>query len=304
MNKRFLNTCCLIAIFASGAVAAEDKAETQTPAAAEVTAEKQAPAVSGETTVATVNGRALPLDLFRMYYAERLRQANTQNSPAFQNQAFNEFVNIVVTAQDAESKGLEKEQQIAYLLELERMQVLSRAALQNAAQMAQPTEEELQKAYDEQVGKEKRVEYKARHILVKTEDEAKALIKELDGGADFEKLATEKSLGPTGKTGGDLGWFDATQMVQPFTEAVATMKKGSHSSTPVQTQFGWHVILLEDTRESDPPSLEQVKGELTTALQREKLGAYVAELRNAAKLELNSDLIKMNEDEEGDAAAK
>ena len=304
MNKRFLNTCCLIAIFASGAVAAEDKAETQTPAAAETTAETQAPAVSGDTTVATVNGRALPLDLFRMYYAERLRQANTQNSPAFQNQAFNEFVNIVVTAQDAESKGLEKEQQIAYLLELERMQVLSRAALQNAAQMAQPTEEELQKAYDEQVGKEKRIEYKARHILVKTEDEAKSLIKELDGGADFEKLATEKSLGPTGKTGGDLGWFDANQMVQPFTEAVATMKKGSHSSTPVQTQFGWHVILLEDTRESDPPTLEQVKDELSAALQREKLSAYVAELRNAAKLELNSDLIKMNDGEEGDAAAK
>jgi peptidyl-prolyl cis-trans isomerase C len=304
MNKRFLHTCCLIAIFAGGAVAAEDKAETQTPAAAETTAETQAPAVSGDTTVATVNGRALPLDLFRMYYAERLRQANTQNSPAFQNQAFNEFVNIVVTAQDAESKGIEKQKQIGYLLELERMQVLSRAALQNAAEMAQPTEEELQKAYDEQVGKEKRVEYKARRILVKTEDEAKSLVKELDGGADFEKLATEKSLGPTGKTGGDLGWFDANQMVQPFTEAVATMKKGSHSSTPVQTQFGWHVILLEDTRESDPPSLEQVKGELTTALQREKLGAYVAELRNAAKLELNSDLIKMNEDEEGDVAAK
>ncbi len=304
MNKRFLNTCCLIAIFASGAVAAEEKAETQTPAAAEVTAEKQAPAVSGETTVATVNGHALPLDLFRMYYAERLRQANTQNSPAFQNQAFNEFVNIVVTAQDAESKDLEKEQQIGYLLELERMQVLSRAALQNAAQMAQPTEEELQKAYDEQVGKEKRVEYKARHILVKTEDEAKALIKELDGGADFEKLATEKSLGPTGKTGGDLGWFDANQMVQPFTEAVATMKAGSHSSTPVQTQFGWHVILLEDTRESDPPTLEQVKDELSAALQREKLSAYVADLRNAAKLELNSDLIKMGDGGEGDAAAK
>ena len=303
MNKRFLNTCCLIAIFASGAVAAEDKAETQTPASA-AAAETQAPAVSGDTTVATVNGRALPLDLFRMYYAERLRQANTQNSPAFQNQAFNEFVNIVVTAQDAESKGLEKEQQIGYLLELERMQVLSRAALQNAAQMAQPTEEELQKAYDEQVGKEKRVEYKARHILVKTEDEAKSLVKELDGGADFEKLATEKSLGPTGKTGGDLGWFDANQMVQPFTEAVATMKKGSHSSTPVQTQFGWHVILLEDTRESDPPTLEQVKDELSAALQREKLSAYVADLRNAAKLELNSDLIKMGDGGEGDAAAK
>ena len=303
MNKRFLNTCCLIAIFASGAVAAEDKAETQTPASA-AAAETQAPAVSGDTTVATVNGRALPLDLFRMYYAERLRQANTQNSPAFQNQAFNEFVNIVVTAQDAESKGLEKEQQIAYLLELERMQVLSRAALQNAAQMAQPTEEELQKAYDEQVGKEKRIEYKARHILVKTEDEAKSLIKELDGGADFEKLATEKSLGPTGKTGGDLGWFDANQMVQPFTEAVATMKVGSHSSAPVQTQFGWHVILLEDTRESDPPTLEQVKDELSAALQREKLSAYVADLRNAAKLELNSDLIKMGDGGEGDAAAK
>lgn len=291
INKRILHTCSLVALLTSGGLAAEDK-----PAATDTAA------VGGETTVATVNGKAIPLDMFRLYYADRLRQANTQNSPAFQNQGFNEFVNIVVTAQDAESKGLEKEEAVRYLLELQRLQVLSRAALQKAAEETQPTEEDLKKAYDERIGKEKRTEYKARHILVKTEDEAKELIVAIDGGADFVELAKEKSLGPTGKNGGDLGWFGADQMVQPFTEAVAAMKPGSHTGKPVQTQFGWHVILLEETRESDPPSLEEVKAELTAVLQRDTLGKYVAELRNSAKLDLNSDLIKVTEPGETPAA--
>jgi peptidyl-prolyl cis-trans isomerase C len=285
MKRRILYSCCLVAMFASAVVTAEEKSETT------------APAVSGETTVATVNGQSIPLDLFRAYFAERLRQGNAQNTPEFQNQAFNEFVNIVVTAQDAEKKELDKENAVRYLLELQRLQALSRVALQSESQSLQPSEEDLQKAYDQRIGKEKRTEYKARHILVKTEDEAKKIIEELKGGADFVELAKEKSLGPTGKNGGDLGWFGSDQMVKPFTEAVAGMKPGAYSSAPVQTQFGWHVILLEESRESDPPALDEVKGELTAALQREALGTYIAGLRNAAKLDLNPDLIKVNEPE-------
>jgi peptidyl-prolyl cis-trans isomerase C len=292
MNKRILQSCCLAALVASGALAAEEEAEAPAPSTP----------VSGDTSVATINGLAIPLDMFRLYFADRLRQGNAQNTPAFQNRAFNEFVNIVVTAQDAEGNGLDKQKEIGYLLDLQRLQALSRAALQNVANTTEPTDEELQNAYDERIGKEKRTEYKARHILVKTEEEGKQVIEELKGGADFIELAKEKSLGPTGKNGGDLGWFGSDQMVKPFTEAVAAMEPGTSSSSPVQTQFGWHVILLEETRESDPPSMEQVKPELTAALQRDALSKYVADLRNAAELELNSDLIKVNETGEPAAA--
>ena len=292
MSKPTFRIFLLAAMLSSGAFAADKKADEKSGAAA----------VSGDTPVATVNGLAIPLDLFRMYYADRLRQPNIKNSPELQNQAFNELINMVVTAQDAESKGLDKDESVRRLLELQRLQTLSRAALQTAAQAIEPKDEELKKLYEERVGKEKRTEYKARHILVKTEEEAKKLIAELDGGADFADLAKEKSLGPTGKGGGDLGWFGAGQMVPPFTEAVAAMKPGTHSSKPVQTQFGWHVILLEESRESDPPSLDDVKGELTTLMQQETLAKYVASLRESAKLDLNPDLIKMNESEKAPAA--
>lgn len=285
MNKRILHVCCLAGLLAGGGLAAQES----TPA----TASGPGP----ETSIATINDQDISLGLFRLFYAERLRQQNAENSPAFQNQAFNEFVNIVVTAQNAVEKGIDKDPNVQNAMELQRLQLLSRLALQDAARSLMPTDEALQKAYDERYGNEKQKEYKARHILVKTEDEAKKLIEELNGGGDFQALAKTNSLGPTGKNGGDLGWFDAKQMVKPFTEAVEGMEPGSHSDTPVQTQFGWHVILLEETREADPPSLDSVKGELGAGMQRETLSNYVAELRERAKLDLNSDLIKANSED-------
>ena len=288
MNKRIFHICGLVTLMASGGLSAEDQPADKAAATPP----------SGDTTIATVNGQELPLDLFRRFYAERLRQSNTQNTPQFQNQAFNEFVNIVVTAQDAEKTGLEKEKSFETALDLQRLQLLSSFAIRNAAATFEPSEEELQKAYDERFAKGNGIDYKARHILVKTEDEGKKLIEELKGGADFVELAKSKSLGPTGKDGGELGWFGAGQMVQPFTDATAALKPGEHSSEPVQTQFGWHVILLEETRESKPPALDEVKGQLTAALQRNALGAYVAELREKADLDLNPDLIKATESDE------
>jgi len=284
MNKRILHASCLVVLLASGGLAAEDKG-----------AEKAAVSPpAGDTTIATINGSAIPLDMFRIFFSDRLRQANAQNTPEFQNQAFNELVNIVVTAQDAERKGLDKQDQVGSALAVQRLQLLSRLALQDAAQNMKPSEEELKKAYDERYGKEKRTEYKARHILVKTEDEAKKVIDKLKGGANFVELANDKSLAP-GKNGGDLGWFDAAQMVQPFTQAVAAMKPGAYSQKPVQTQFGWHVILLEETRQADPPALDSVKDELVAGMARDRLGNYVGELRSKADLKLNSDLIKSSE---------
>lgn len=301
MKKSILHLYCLAGLLVSGGLAAQE-AETA-PAAAQQgeSAPTAAAAPASDTAIATINGEDISLGLFRVFYAERMRQRNAENTPEFQNQAFNEFVNIVVTAQNAIEKGIDKDPNLVYAVELQRLQLLSRVALQDAARTLTPTDEALQKAYDERYGNEKQKEYKARHILVKTEDEGKKLIEELKGGGDFQELAKTQSLGPTGKNGGDLGWFNAKQMVKPFTEAVEAMTPESYSETPVQTQFGWHVILLEEAREADPPTLESVKGELSLGMQRETLSNYIGELRERAKLDLNSDLIKS--DDSGAAVA-
>lgn len=287
MNKRLLTIACLTALLSFNTLAAE---EAKTPAAP--AADPAEP--PDTTTIATVNDQQFPLGLFRLFYGERLRAARAENTPEFQNLAFNEFINIVVTAQDATAKGLDKRPELGYALELQKMQLLSRLALEETAAGVKPSEEEIKKVYDEQVAKLDRLEYKARHILVKEEEEAKKLIKDLDKekGKNFIELAKAHSDGPTGKNGGDLGWFDPEQMVPAFAEVVVTLKPGNYTKTPVQTQFGWHVILLEDTRKMEPPSLDSVKPEIVAALQREALTQYVGSLQEKAKVDLNPDLIK------------
>ena len=127
-------------------------------------------------------------------------------------------------------------------------------------------------------------EYKARHILLANEADAQAVVTALDEGADFAELAKEKSTGPSGPQGGDLGWFSPDNMVPPFAEAVQSMSKGSYSETPVQTQFGWHVILLEDERELEAESYESMEGKLKEQARRQVLNAYVTELRQGAEV--------------------
>ena len=124
----------------------------------------------------------------------------------------------------------------------------------------------------------------ARHILVETEDEAKALIVALDGGADFAELAKEKSTGPSGPNGGELGWFGLGMMVAPFEEAVLDMEAGQISA-PVQTQFGWHVLTLNEKRNKPAPALEVVMGEIMQVLQSEALEAVISGLHENASVE-------------------
>ena len=141
-------------------------------------------------------------------------------------------------------------------------------------------------AYDERVTKLASKEYNARHILVKTEDEAKAIIKELDGGADFEKLAKEKSTGPSGSNGGSLGWFKAQTMVPAFSNAVKTMAKGDVSKAPVKTQFGFHIIKVEDSRDSKLPTLESLEAQLKRVIAQKKMLAYMVELKKTADVKI------------------
>lgn len=250
-----------------------------------------------ETLIATVNGQPYQLDLFRAYYAELLSQRDGQDSPQLQEQAFNEFMNIVVASQEGEKRDVTENPEVQTALALQRMMVLSAAALQSIGAETNPTEAELKQAYDQFVEQSQRTEYKARHILLDDKDKAQALIEELDkaNGEGFETLAEEHSLGPTAEKGGDLGWFDSRRMVKPFADAVAEMEPGSYSEQPVQTQFGWHIIKLEETRTAEPPSFEQAKPQLEAVLRQRAVAEALTKLRNEADVQLNEEVVKVKE---------
>lgn len=249
------------------------------------------------TLIATVNGKSYALDLFRAFYGERLAQSGGQNSPELQEQAFNEFMNLVVSSQAGEKRDLGASAEVQTALEIQRMMVLSAAALQAIGAESDPSEAELKEAYDSLVEQSQRTEYKARHILLDDKEKAQALIEQLDkaDGEGFETLAEENSLGPTAEKGGDLGWFDSRRMVKPFADAVAEMEPGTYSEQPVQTQFGWHVIKLEETRAAEPPSFEQAKPQLEAVVRRQKVTNALAQMRADADVELNEEVVTIKE---------
>jgi peptidyl-prolyl cis-trans isomerase C len=239
-------------------------------------------------TLLTVNGEPVTRTMYSLYFQDRMRGVpDAKTSPEMQMSVLNELSNILIVAQDAEQKGLQNRPEIEASIKLLKAKLLTQVAIQDYANAHEPSEEEIQAVYQQEFAGQSGTEYKARHILVKEEQEAKALIEKLDGGADFAELAKEHSTGPTGKDGGDLGWFDAAQMVQPFGDALKSMEKGKYSTAPVQTQFGWHVILLEDTRQTEAPSLESVKGKIVNKLKQTALSGYMQGLRDSSKLVFN-----------------
>lgn len=254
------------------------------PAAAQETAAPAAPVITKDTVLVTVNGFDVTPDVFQAYRLLRQRP-----EPADPRQAqiiiLNELVNIIMVSQDAEARGLDTKDNSAVLLDVSRRIALTEVAVQDVAASTEVPEEAIQKAYDEEFANQPK-EYKARHILVKEEGEARDLIAKLNDGGDFSALATEHSTGPTGPNGGDLGWFSAETMVEPFAKAVESMDKGSYTKEPVQTQFGWHVILLEDVREPSPPPLADVRDQLEVGLKQAALETYVNDLREKAQIEV------------------
>lgn len=267
--------CSLLAT--GGAIAEDNKKDTDSP----------------ETLIATVNGTPYRLDVFRVFFMERLQGRPTNNDPAVQQQLFDEFMNLIVASQEGDRRKLEGERNVVAALELERMKVMSNAALSAMADEIEPSEKELKEAYDRIKEQTTRTEYKARHILLKDEAEAKKLIKQLDKGGKFDELAKKHSEGPTGKDGGDLGWFDPAQMVAPFAEAVTALKPGSYTKEPVQTQFGWHIIELQETRKAEPPPFEEAKPQLAALVKRQKLGEKLTDMRNNAMVDLNEDVVRL-----------
>ena len=194
--------------------------------------------------------------------------------PAQRAQALDTLVRAEAVAQQAEKEGLDKQGDAPPSLALARLQILEQAAMTNFLKDHKATDAELKAEYDSQVAAMPKTQYKARHILVKTKDEADQIIAQLKKGAKFEKLAADHSLDGSKNNGGDLGWFSPQNMVKPFADAVAGLKKGETTQTPVQTEFGWHVIRLDDTRETTPPAFDTVKDRLVQIVEAKKFKAY------------------------------
>jgi peptidyl-prolyl cis-trans isomerase C len=233
-----------------------------------------------------VNGTKINEVDFLIFASEVQPQATPQalNDPQFQAAVMNELVNTVLLSQDATKSKLDKNPRVAAALQIARNKVLAQMAILSHVQKNPIKDEQIKKAYDEKVAKGPVREYKARNIVVKTEDEAKAVIKSLDGGEKFGELAKTKSVASNAASGGELGWVAAEQMVKPIAEVVSKLGKGAHSKTPLQTGAGWMVLQLEDTRDTPPPPFDEMKGSIAQELQRESVARYVAELRKSGKL--------------------
>ena len=238
----------------------------------------------GEATVATIDGAPLYASVFDAYALARLQKSMEDLSDEERDALIEEMIQFQLLAGAATDAGLTLEQDIAIDLELQRLQTLSRLMATRHLDENPITSLELQDAYEQNLDALSGVQYKARHILVDQEPEAVEIIGELQGGADFAQLAMERSTGPSGPNGGDLGWFSADTMVAPFADAVVAMEVGTFSQQPVQTRFGWHVILLEDMEDRAPPGLEAVRADIESLVEQQKVEAFLNSLREAAEI--------------------
>lgn len=236
-----------------------------------------------QEVVATVNGKSVSaLALKRV-----TEQLAAQGQQPERSQIIDELINLEVLTQEAERLGLDKEGDVATALHLQYTQTMANAFLGAFSKDLTIGEEEIRAEYDKQIAAMKSSEYKASHILLDSEEAAKNVIAELNAGGDFAELAKTHSTGPTGANGGDLGWFQPESMVPAFSAAVAKLEKGQISAEPVRTEFGWHIIQLNDSREAAKPDYSPaVKQGIQSTLLRDALSAKVESLREAAEIEI------------------
>ncbi|MGP1254956.1 MAG: peptidylprolyl isomerase [Kiloniellales bacterium] len=234
--------------------------------------------------VAVVNGTEIRIsDVMEMIgrLPQNVQMQAYSNMPAM----IERTIDLELILKASEQAGLREDAVVQEQIEAISRDVLRQTYLERLAETA-VTEAELREAYDTYVQENPPEQVRARHILVESESEAQEIIGQLDGGADFAELAREKSTGPTGENGGDLGYFERGQMVAPFAEAAFGLEPGSYTETPVQTQFGWHVILVEDKRTGEPPSFEELQPQLRQELEQEAIQTHLTELRNSADIEV------------------
>ncbi|MDR3372197.1 MAG: peptidylprolyl isomerase [Ancalomicrobiaceae bacterium] len=251
------------------------------------------PSSADDKPLATVNGQAVGEQELSVLMGSLAQQLAQVPEGARKRAALDRLIDMRILSAEAARQGLDKAPEFALRLDQIRQQLLITQFIKDKIE-ATVTDDLLKARYDkESVNFTPPEELRARHVLLKTKEEAVAVIKDLDGGADFAKVATEKSQDPgSAKEGGDLGYFTAGDMVAAFEEAAQKLKIGEYTKEPVQTQFGFHVIKLEDRRKQKVPEFDQVKDQLRQTVIGEKFAEVLQALKKDAKVEINEDALK------------
>ena len=243
------------------------------------------PSAFASDTLATVNGKVIKQSIYD-FIAKDLTASGQKIDAQIKDSIVNQLITTEVAYQEAQKLGLDKQPDFLAREEIERHKLLTNMFIQDFIKKNPVSDADTKAAYEQLKKAYGDKEFNAQHILLKTEDEAKDVITQLNKGSDFAKIVKEKSIDTGSKDkGGDIGWFSPANM-KPFVDAVASLKKGAVSPHPVQTQYGWHVIKLIDTRPAQPLDYEKVKDSLQKNLQQRNLEKMMGELRSKAKVEV------------------
>jgi len=242
------------------------------------------PVPAGVNRVATVNGKVIPRTRVDAVVKQQTARGTPDNEQ-LRRAIVDRLINFELVAQEAERRGLARNADTQALLEIQRQEILLQTYMQDYFKNKPISEATLRAEYDKVRSSRGEREYKARHVLVDSEAEAKNLIDALGKGVKIEELAKVSKDGGSRDRGGDLGWNAAGTFVKPFADALSKLEKGKFSAQPVQSQFGWHVILLEDVRSVQFPAYEQVKPQIQNVLQDQEMQKVFADLRAKAKIE-------------------
>ncbi len=233
---------------------------------------------------AVVNGKAIPSSRVDQFI-NLLTKQGQPDSPQLREQIREELINREIFLQEADKRGISKQAEVQAEIDLTRQSVMIRGLFNDYLAKNPVTDQQVQAEYDRVKKEQGGQEYQARHILVETEAQAKDIIAQLKKGAKFEDLAKQSKDPGSAANGGSLDWAPAATYVKPFADTLASLKKGQTTEAPVQTQFGWHVIRLEDTRASQFPPLDQLRPQIEESLRQNKLREFQTGLREKAKIQ-------------------
>jgi peptidyl-prolyl cis-trans isomerase C len=235
--------------------------------------------------VAIVNGKAVPLARVEAL-AQQVAASGRPVDDQVREQLKEEVILREIFMQEAQKRGIGATDDYKNQMELARQTIMIRTLFADYQKKNPVTDADIQAEYDKFAAANGGKEYRARHILVDKEDEAKAIIKSIKGGAKFEDIAKKSSKDPgSGANGGDLDWAAAASYVTEFSEAMVKLDKGQMTEEPVKSQFGWHVIRVDDVRQAQLPKLEDVKPQISQQMQQQKLSEFQRTLREKAKVE-------------------
>jgi len=234
--------------------------------------------------VATVNGKPIPAARVDQIVKQVVAQGKQADSPQLREAIKKDLINREVLLQEADRQGVATRPEVKMALDNARQSIIINAMLQDYVKKNPVKDADIKAEYDKYKAQVGDKEYHARHILVGTEEEAKAIIAKLKAGGKFEELAKQSKDG-SAANGGDLDWASAASYVPEFSAAMVKLNKGQFTETPVKTQFGYHVIKLEDTRPAKVPSFDEVKQQVAESIQQKRLAAYRDELAKKAKIQ-------------------